>query len=282
MVGLFCCLMAASLFSAPSGYSLLFSNQSTLSISDSFFRETAFSVSSAVPAKRLQYHEIRKGLFSAELSLLRPDSSRVGFTLLKMDTARFGFRLVGEPGRGKTIREWMKAEKCAAGINGGYFYYKDTSMNRSPLGLTVKKGKKLGGFRSNYSGCFVSDENGPRILYKDKPDSTSPDVLQSFPMLLAEGKIPEAVQVGASQKLNVTVRERRSAVGVDRQGAIYFLVTFQGMSFTELSLLSGLLGFKDCLSMDGGASAQLAAFGRDTVDVSGYDEVPIGIGAFVR
>ena len=111
--------------------------------------------------------------------------------------------------------------------------------------------------------------------------------MQSFPVLLRNGRIPEYVQTGHTQSgkklLNVTEIARRSAVAQRPDKKIVFVVTdtfADGLSFLELAAILGALGFETALALDGGGSTQ-AYLRTDTGEdiVKGLDNVPVIITA---
>jgi uncharacterized protein YigE (DUF2233 family) len=100
-------------------------------------------------------------------------------------------------------------------------------------------------------------------------------------MLIYNGRVPEEI-LSENSRLHINRQSRRSAVGMDWDGRVLFLVTDRELSFHELGFLAGAMGFRHCLSLDGGASSQMSVLSRDTLTVPGLDKIPVGIGILRR
>lgn len=242
----------------------------------------SWRASDAYLAKYVQWEKKDEGLELGEIHIERRDTTGTKLFLLRIDPREYGFRVIGEPGAGKAIEEWAKEEACAAAINGGYFYLKGKEENKMPLGLTVKGGRELAKYRENYSGCFFVSEEGPGFAMKEKPKGKPSHVIQSFPMLVFNGRIPDHLKKEDKDKLHIHRRHRCSAVGEDWKGNIVFVITAREASYHEMAFLSGALGLKTCLSLDGGASSQMAVLANPPALFPGLDAVPIGLGAWKK
>ncbi|MFH0919067.1 MAG: phosphodiester glycosidase family protein [Fibrobacterota bacterium] len=229
---------------------------------------------------KVRWEELESGLSLGTLYLGRPDTTVVCLRLLRMERDRFILRLLGGPGKGNFIENMVKGEGAVAGINGGYFYIHERTTELRPLGLTVKGGQKFSQYRGNYSGTLISDNAITRFFYRTQPLGDPPEALQSFPMLLFEGRIPEEVRDPLNGKLEILRRHRRSAVGEDREGRLCFIASGQGVSFQEMGFIAGALGLKHCLALDGGSSTQMCAGSGALSILPGLDRVPVGLGVF--
>lgn len=119
---------------------------------------------------------------------------------------------------------------------------------------------------------------------------------QSFPTLLeGDGDVPAALQQGATA-VDVTHRDARLAIGVQRDGTVLLAMTrFDvfgrtfgavpfGLTTPEMAALMGALGCARAVMLDGGISAQLQL--RDAAGAirrwSGNRRVPMGLVALPR
>ena len=260
------------------GYFVKSPSGKRIGLSDSLFLRSVWTRSGAVLNGVVEWKNLEPELSLGTLVIERADSTGTALTLLRIDPAHFSFKILGEPGPGRTIRDWIVSDGCVAGINGGYFFLKnDDPQRKCPLGLLVKDGAVISGYRKNYSGCFTFDAGHPEFAYKTKPAKSVSGALQSFPMLIYDGRIPGEV-MSENSALHIHRLSRRSALGEDWEGRILFLITGSEVSFRELGFLAGAMGFRHCLSLDGGGSSQLCVLSKDTVEVRGMDKIPVGIG----
>jgi uncharacterized protein YigE (DUF2233 family) len=241
-----------------------------------------WSAGDAYLAKYVQWEKKGDGMALGEIHIERRDTTGTKIFLLRIDPKKYGFRVIGEPGAGKAVEEWAKEEACAAAINGGYFYLKGREESKVPLGLTVKGGREFARYRENYSGCFFVSDEGPGFVMNEKPKGKPAHVIQSFPMLVFNGRIPDVLKKEDKDKLHIHRRHRCSAVGTDWNGNIVFVITALEASYFEMAFLSGALGLKTCLALDGGASSQMAVLTNPPALFPGLDAVPMGLGAWKK
>jgi uncharacterized protein YigE (DUF2233 family) len=238
---------------------------------------------SACLAKHVEWKTLKPGLEAGEIDIERRDTTGTKIILVRIDPEKYGFKVIGEPGPGKAIEALVRESGCLGGINGGYFYYKnDNPLKRFPLGLTIRGGTRIAKYRKNYSGCFFASKSGPGMTYRKPPPGRPENALQSFPMLIYKGRIPDLLKKENRRKLNIRTRHRRAGIGTGWDGRILWLMTDGKISFFETAFLCGALGFRDCLSLDGGGSCQMAVFAEDTLRVPGTDRIPIAIGIFEK
>ncbi|OGJ92603.1 MAG: hypothetical protein A2248_05905 [Candidatus Raymondbacteria bacterium RIFOXYA2_FULL_49_16] len=249
-------------------------------IGASVVEQESFTEADAVMADAVAWEQLEKGLSIGTVSLMRADTTGSKITLLKIDTAFFGFKVIGEPGTGQDIDDLVTGARCAAGINGGYYYFKNDQGLKMPLGLAVQDSREISAYKGNYSGCFFASQQGTGIAAGTAcSECKTGHALQSFPLVIRNGKIPPHLKEEGS-RLHIHTRSRRSAVGVTWKGHIVFLNTVREISFFELAFCAGALGLKDCLTLDGGGSSQMAVFSKRTIVVPGLEKVPLAIGAY--
>ena len=121
------------------------------------------------------------------------------------------------------------------------------------------------------------------------------EAFQSYPLLLADGAIPEPLRHGG-RGIDVAHRDARLALGVRADGRVLVALTrFAGLGGTlellplglttpEMAALMGALGCRDAVLLDGGVSGQLAV--RDAAGTvhrwPGLRRVPLGLVALPR
>jgi len=277
---IFSLFLAASLSAAPILYITDSSGSKRDSISKTNLQRPYWTRNNAILAQRVQWEELEPGMSSGTLYLCRPDSSIIGLKIVRFKSDQFSLRILGDAGPGDYIENMVKSAGATAGINGGYYYIHERTAERRPLGLTHKGGRHLSPYRPNYSGTLFSDSAVTRFCYRTQPVGDPPEALQSFPMLLYEGRIPEEVRDALNGKLDILARHRRSAVGEDWEGRFCLIAAGRGLSFQEMGFLAGALGLRHCLALDGGSSTQLCARSGNLTLVPGLDKVPIGLGVF--
>lgn len=233
------------------------------------------------PTVRPAWRSLENGLETAVLTLQREDGWRgVELTLLRIDPARFEFRVRVAPagGGGTSCDAVIAAERrVAACVNGSFF------SGETPIGLVVENGRRVSA-PSNRMRGFVSAEpdKGFEIGF-EAPGEDVTQAVQSFPLLLDDGRIPDRLRPGgdraARRPLNIRVAARRAFIGSEPGGRVVVGVsaTFSGgLTFAELARLVQAVGLKRAVGLDGGGSAQLAARGRSGgVAVAGLDRVPV-------
>ncbi len=216
------CLLAGPLFASPQGY-------------HSFLQEGASrgflaSILNAGPRLDAWFFS------SASYGLVVLDEGDVG--------RRYG-----------TLEKAMRAERCLAGINGGYFADDAAS---TPLGLLRHRGKQVTAFSSgSFTVAGVLYDTGRDIrLERSRRLTTSPsrmrEAIQGGPFLVEHGR-----KVAG---LNDSKRARRSFVATDGKGN-WCIAMSSPLTLDELAawLASGkALGsfrVQTALNMDGGTSS---------------------------
>lgn len=176
---------------------------------------------------------------------------------VSFDTARHTFVVYdqGETGRA-TLGEFMAANGCVAGTNGGYF-----QPDFEPVGLLVAEGKLVRGpsrARLLSGALVVTDHHiALRRSTEPLPGKHARQAVQSGPFLVEGGRLVPG--------LNNARSARRTAVFTD--GARHWgLVSTTALTLDELgqvladpALLPGGLKIARALNLDGGSSTSLWA-----------------------
>ena len=161
-----------------------------------------------------------------------------------------------------------RATDAPVAVNAGMF------VDRLPWGWVVVDGhERLPPGTGPLSSALVGLANG-RLVWVDGDDVSAwrrrRDVrfaFQSYPTLLTgDGTVPSALRAAA---INVTHRDARLALGLDRQGRLLVALTRLdvpipgadrvpfGLTVPEIAGVMGALGAQHAMLLDGGISAQL-------------------------
>ncbi len=216
------CLFAGPLFAAPQGY-------------HSFLREDS----------------ARRGLFAFLTPPPRIDAwffSSASHGLVVLDEGDCGARY-------GSLEKAMRAERCTAGINGGYFAADKAS---SPLGLLRHGGREVSAFMSGsftVAGVFYDTGRELRLERSRRlstPVSRMQEAIQGGPFLVEYGR--------KTAGLNATKKARRSFVATDGRGN-WCVGMSSSMTLDELAAwiasgqALGCFRVKTALNMDGGTSS---------------------------
>jgi uncharacterized protein YigE (DUF2233 family) len=186
----------------------------------------------------------------------------------RLDPARLTLALTWKLG----IPAWSEAEAPAnavLAVNAGMF------VGAIPWGWVVLNGReRLAPGVGPLSSAVVVRRDGS-VTWVDGDDLSawrgSPDVafaFQSYPSLLTgDGEVPAALQGG--ETVNLSHRDARLALGVDRDGRLLLALTRLdldlpaadripfGVTVPEMAAVMGALGARQAVSLDGGISSQL-------------------------
>lgn len=151
------------------------------------------------------------------------------------------------------VADWHRAYPEALLIsNGGYF-----NEDAMPSGFLKINGTVISSRRFDLDkSALVVGGRHPRFVdtaMQAFPEQ-EPDLLQSYPTLIKEGK--QAVQADSGK------RARRTFIGFDKQGRLYVGNVSEGdLSLFELaqSLTQADIDWQDVLNLDGGPSTGLSA-----------------------
>jgi len=167
--------------------------------------------------------------------------------LARFDPAYFRIDVEYSPGEPIALSKWMNEMNATAVINGGYFM-----ENFYATGLTIYNGD-VSGWNYEFGGMLLT-QDGEAVV---RSNTTTPyqegepieDALQAFPMLLENGQpVPQKTED----------YHRRSAVGIDNNGHIVFILApLPTYSYQQLSeeLASEEYNLHTVLNLDGGSSS---------------------------
>ncbi len=203
-----------------------------------------------------------------------PGNNEDTVTIVRFDLHYVKLSVAYQPSDPLLLSDWMQKEQATAIINGGYF---DNQNNATAL--VVSNGQVSGSSYNGFGGMLSVDTHGTIALRSlhDQPYDPNNEQLQqatqSSPMLLLHSK---ATQFDAN-----AASSRRSAVAVDKQGRLLFIVS-PNMAFT-LGEFADLLATSDlaidnALNLDGGASTGLyVKAGSQQASIDSIAKLPIVI-----
>ena len=210
--------------------------------------------------------------------------------LARIDPRAVSFHLVWNMTGDRPAWTVDRAGDAGVALNAGMF------VEQLPWGWVVTNGReRLPPGHGPLSSALVGLADG-RLAWIDGDDVSAwrgrKDVsfaFQSYPTLLTgDGRVPVALRNG---EINVTHRDARLAVGIDRQGRLLIALTrFDaaiagadrlpfGLTVPEMAAVMGSLGTQHAMLLDGGISAQLAvtdATGH-TILWKGLRKVPLAL-----
>ena len=189
-------------------------------------------------------------------------SSTASLVMYRFDAGRFALSFADATSTGH-ISDWRKANTSTVAIlNGEYFQASGT-----PSGFLRAGGESVSShyFDLDRSG-FVYGGSSPEIAMVSSSDamqslvkqSTTTDILQSYPFLIKQGKAAVTSESGKAA--------RRSFIGFDTSNTLYLGVIDTGdVTLHELSLYLAQSGvaWKDVLNLDGGPSTGLSVEAGD-------------------
>lgn len=220
----------------------------------------------------LNYEVPRYVLFSSRLILFRIDLKN--FQVGVVQASDLGVSIA-------TIKNLVQRTKATLGVNANFFDHE-----HAPLGLVMSRGLvkhqlHMGG--NLLKGIFANHKKGVGIFLRDKFSIAGvKDAIQGGPVLL---------QAGIPTEINKQDYDNRSGVCIDKNNKLIIFVTNSSPFGITLKMLQEILisiGCKDALNLDGGNSSQLyVSMETKTkeffeVDVSGGDEIPVGLLIFPR
>ncbi len=173
---------------------------------------------------------------------------------------------------------------------------------RLPWGWVMSQGKEvLAAQYAPLAGAVLVDSSGtvrilaPHTVAAERERGTAQEAFQSYPMLLMDGRVPEALRQ-AGYGVNLTHRDARLALGTLDDGMVIVALTrFDalgstlgrlpfGLTTPEMAAVMGGLGARNALLLDGGISGQLMLRSSDGLVRSwpGSRAVPLGLEARSR
>jgi hypothetical protein len=213
----------------------------------------------------------------------------------RLDPARLNLALQWE----LRVPAWSEADapaEAALAVNAGMF------VGAIPWGWVVLKGEeRLTPGAGPLSSAVIVRRDGS-VAWVDGDDLSAwrggPDVafaFQSYPsLLIGDGEVPAALQGGGT--INLSHRDARLALGVDREGRLLLALTRLdldlpaadriplGLTVPEMAAVMGALGARQAVSLDGGISSQLLLRGAsgETHRWPGLRRVPLALVATPR
>jgi uncharacterized protein YigE (DUF2233 family) len=174
-------------------------------------------------------------------------------TLVRVDPRVATLRVHYAPDTPRNVREWFDALNTSVVINAGFF-----TPEKRAAGLVISDGTSSGQTYKGFGGMFGIRNGKPQLQWlARKPytkDALITQAVQSFPMLLVDGRIVSGLPDDGS-------RNRRSFVGIDQEGRVVLGVCHSPVwTMTDLArylLNNPLLNLTDALNLDGGASSGL-------------------------
>ena len=185
---------------------------------------------------------------------------------------RYGVHFEGDPDAALTVGQWLDGdEEALAAVNCGFYWEKEGAYLH--MGLLEVNEKRLAQVRPKWGAALVVRANRAAIVRQ--PKKTIPPMtlgVQGWPTLLWKGAIvPEMAE------LDDGTEARRTAVGVDAEGRVLWVVDGYGSTLTRFAqrLLEEDIGLVDAVNLDGGASTGLRWRERPGGEQDGVESLPI-------
>jgi hypothetical protein len=216
------------------------------------------------------WHPGQRGVEWATLPITGPgEAHALTLVLARIDPLAVSFDLVLDIAADRPNWSVERASDAAFALNAGMF------VEQLPWGWVVSGGReRLPPGHGLLSSALVGLADG-RIVWVDGDDVSAwrgrPDVtfaFQSYPTLLAgDGQVPAMLR---REAINVTHRDARLALGLDRRGRLLVALTRLdlpipgadrvplGLTVPEMAAVMGALGAQHAMLLDGGISAQLS------------------------
>lgn len=258
---------------------------------------TAAWLRSRALAEAVRWQPAASGIEWAELELAgNAEAWRTRLVVARLDPARLDLRLEadGEPGRSARWTIARADPRAVFAVNAGQF------LRTQPWGRVVLDGRETLPPGAGPLASALTIDAGRTIRWHHAGDAGERVAgvrwaFQSYPTLLASGRVPEALTADGLG-LDVRHRDARAALGAlpdgrllvaltrfDALGGSLGFVPF-GLTAPEMAAVMASLGATDAVMLDGGISAQMRlrdAHGR-TRRWGGLRSVPLGLVALPR
>lgn len=244
--------------------------------------------------KALRWRPVADGIDWAEARLAgNGEAWRLKLVVARLDPGRVRFRLDTAFTAGRERAAWSidrVPENALFAVNAGQF------PRAMPWGWVAMNGREfLAPGQGPLSFGVAFDSSGSlRWIPGDSLQGAATRRgavmgFQSYPMLVADGGIPAALQQ-AGRGIDVAHRDARLAIGQDRAGAVLVAMTrFDGagsvldfvpfgLTTPEMAAVMGALGARNAVMLDGGISSQMLI--RDPGGArrwEGLRKVPLGL-----
>ncbi len=251
----------------------------------------------AAVAGGVRWHDQGAAVSWGELSIHGAgEAAHTGVVVVRIDPRRVTLRLdaVDPGGLAPIGAQWSLAAAPAqslVAVNAGQFTV------GGPWGWVVRGGREYQAARAAplAPAVVISRDGSARIVQPGAIDSAMRsgnvvEAFQSYPLLLAGGRIPEPLR-GSGRGVDVAHRDARLALGVLGDGTVLLALTRYeglggalellplGLTTPEMAALMGALGCRDAVLLDGGVSGQLAVreASGETHRWPGLRRVPLGL-----
>ena len=196
-------------------------------------------------------------------------------TAVRLDPAHYTFRVGYRPGAPQSLADWQAQTEALLVVNGGFFTPEFTAT-----GLLVTDGVVSGVSYEGFGGMFAVTDAGPEVwglaTRPYTPELSVTQGVQAFPMLVDGGA---AAYTDAGD-----LPARRTAVGMDGNGRVLFIVAERGhFGLADFSrfLAESDLGLTVALNLDGAGSTGLvvqpALQQRPLVEIPAFTHLPVVI-----
>lgn len=172
----------------------------------------------------------------------------------------------------------VKSNGALLAVNANFF----DERNRA-LGLVIKDSKTLSPFKNvSWWGVLAFEKARAWIVHSSeyRARASITNAIQAGPRLLANGVTPPKIKNQLS---------RKTAIGINRDGMVLFIVTKDYMSTLDFAKIlakpekQGGLGCVHALNLDGGSSTQAyARVGGFEFNLPTFAKVPVFLGVFKR
>ncbi len=194
-----------------------------------------------------------------------------GFTAVRHLPTSVGYSSSFEPApeQGKQVSAWLEEDaQGLAAVNCGF--YQESGTTYQHMGLLMVDGESWAELRSNWGGVLIV-RNGQAFIAPRPERLLAPATLglQGWPMLVQNQTIVS--------RLNDEDLGRRTAVGIDAQGRLVWVVASNGITLAAFAqrLLEPDLGLAIAVNLDGGVSSGLRWRASVGGAQDGPDSLPI-------
>ncbi len=184
-------------------------------------------------------------------------------------TVSYDHRFEPDPDQGRGVGGWLADhERALAAINCG-FYLQDGNAYQH-IGLLMTNGAGPANLRRRWGGVLIV-RDGDAFVARSPQRLLAPATLglQGWPMLVEAGGVIPGLDGGDN--------DRRTAVGVDGQGRVVWVVDARGETLAGFArrLLQGDLGLVDAVNLDGGSSTGLRWRWTPASPANGLESLPV-------
>ena len=241
-------------------------------------RVTRLAVPSPSPAPRDSmpaWHAAGPGIEVLRMTA-RTNAAEERLIVARVDARQVTLRVLYNPQAPRSVRAWQAESGAALVVNGGFF-----DARQQATGLLITDGQAFGRSYRGFGGMFFLRKGKPGIqslrAQPYRPDPAIRQAIQSFPMLVANGRRVPPIADGAR-------RHRRAFVAIDQSGRVLLGVTLMAQwtlnDLADFLATEPALNARHALNLDGGASAGLWLSGRDDLSMNSFEPVPAVIAVF--